>query len=150
ALSGRLADPREWASASPPPADSVVIDDALLARPPLEAAETPDWSGSIRRLPRSDPLPLDLRGVVLLRLHDQVTTDDIVPWGAQTHALLADLESLADWAFAPLETGFAARARAHRGGFVVAGEQYGVGSRSPYPAMVLRALAVQAVLARSF
>jgi aconitate hydratase len=61
-----------------------------------------------------------------------------------------DLGALAHHAFAGLDPAFAERALAHGGGFVVAGRGYGLGNGRAEPALVLAALGVRAVAARSF
>ena len=69
--------------------------------------------------------------------------------GRACSSLVGDFEALSDHAFGDLDAEFAARARALRGGFVVAGERFGAGIPWDTAALVLVKLGVRAVMARS-
>jgi aconitate hydratase len=147
AVSGRITDPRELGSGRELPVEPVeyVIDDALLERPaPGERPAGP------RPAPRPPALLAGLRGIVLLRVGDAVSSDHIVAGGAQVQADPSDVGGLAERTFATLDPEFAARARAHGGGFVVARHHYGVGSARAQAALAVVELGVRAVMARSF
>ncbi len=153
ALAGRIADPREL-PLSPPGATvdgRSDIDDALLVKPaPVPAGAELTHGAAVRALPALPPIVATLRGVVLLRLGDRVGTDAALPSGPKVRRHHADLPALADHLFAGIDRDFPARARAHGGGFLVAGSDYGSGARSPLAALALVQLGVRAILARSF
>jgi aconitate hydratase len=100
--------------------------------------------------PRPESLEAGLRGPVLLRLGDEVSTDQVLPWGARVTPLIGDLEALAEHAFAGIDPQFAARARQHHGGFVVAGTNFGLGPPRLFAALALLELGVRATLALSY
>jgi aconitate hydratase len=79
-----------------------------------------------------------------------VTVDQILPWGAKVRPWHADVRGLAEYAFAGLDTAFAARAIRDQGGFVVAGVAFGTGGCRSQAAIVMTQLGIRAVLARSF
>ena len=153
ALSGRVADPREL----PPATLSFTMPERLppceviAARPAAGEAVAPIERGSaIRPLPSLPPMVATLRGVVLQRFPDRVRTDRVLPDGPRVWRHRSDAAALADHLYAGLDPGFASRARALGGGFVVAGARYGVGPRRPHAAMAMVALGVRVVIADSF
>jgi aconitate hydratase len=153
ARAGRIADPRELA----PPAARFRLPDRYApcgvepARPGAARASLEIVRGpSIRPLPERTPLPATLRGVVLQRFPDRVSTERALPFGPRVVRHRGDLLRLAEHLFAGLDPTFAARAHARGGGIVVAGAEYGIGPHRAHlvPAMV--ALGVRAVIATSF
>jgi aconitate hydratase len=154
AVAGEIVAPEEM---GPPPQiampASLIIDDSMI-QPPLPPAQA--RAVEIERGPTIAPLPTrgaldeELRGPVLLKLGDNVTTDDILPAGAQILPLRSNIPALSRFAFARLDPDFVRRAQEAGGGFVVAGENYGQGSSREHAALVPMYLGVRAVLARSF
>jgi aconitate hydratase len=145
ARDGRLRDPRDedWPreSAAPP-----MVGAEVLRLAPFESSAAPPPG---RRVPLGSPLEGPLRGHVLLRLGDHVGSDQVLPWGARVRSLVGDFAALSEHAFGDLDAGFAARARAYHGGFIVAGERFGEGVPWDTAALVLVQLGVRAVMARS-
>ena len=86
-----------------------------------------------------------IEGRVVLKLGDGISTDHIIP-GRFFH-LRSQPEELARHAFADLDPDFFQRAR---GGIVVGGSNFGLGSSREHAALVLKIAGVRAVLARSF
>jgi len=86
-----------------------------------------------------------IEGRVVLKLGDGVSTDHIVP-GRFFH-LRSHPEELARRAFADFDPSFFERAR---GGIVVGGRNFGLGSSREHAALVLKIAGVRAVLAQSF
>ena len=58
--------------------------------------------------------------------------------------------SLSEYVFRPIDPSFVTRAKEKRGGFIVAGENYGQGSSREHAALAPMYLGVKAVLAKSF
>ena len=151
AMTGRICDPRElevdFERHLEP--QRYASDPAWLLEPGSDGAEPPTDT-TRPRFPQSEPLETGLRGTVLIRVGDQVGTDQILPWGARMAPLIGDLGALADNAFATSDPEFAARARARQGGFVVAGRDFGTGVPRLYAALALLDLGVRATLALSY
>ncbi len=155
AIAGRLADPRRLEPVRTPDAyaDGYLVDDSMLIRPvdETEAAKT-----ELRRAPNIQPIrpqeppPQVLRGEVLLKVGDGISTDDILPAGPHTLHLRSNLPELAMHAFSLIDRGFARRATEKGGGFIVGGENYGQGSSREHAALAPWQLHVTAVLAKSF
>lgn len=153
ALAGRLADPRELpapAATFPAPARVVPCEVAPVRPPAARAALEVVRGETIRPLPALAPMAGTLRGVVLQRFPDRVTTDRILPTGPTVWRHRGDVAALADHLYAGFDPTFAARARALGGGFVTAGADYGIGPHRPHAALALVALGVRAVIAPSF
>jgi aconitate hydratase len=109
----------------------------------------PAWVG-LPAVPLGEPLAGPVRGRVLIRCGDGVTTEQVLPWGARIEPLAGDIGALRVHAFATLDPGFAGRAVACGGGLVLAGDSLGHGEPREQAALVLASLGVRAVIARSW
>jgi aconitate hydratase len=149
AAHGRVADPRALpAESANGQEEAYVVNDRLLVRPAPES----EASGADRKsaLALSPGIRGPLRGVILLAVGDHVGAAHILPWGARVRPHALQIEALAGFAFAGLDPTFVARARAEGGGFLVAGSGLGAGERREQVAMILVALGIRGILARSF
>ena len=152
ALTGRISDPRALPripEVRSIPAVYLIDDSQILA--PAPAGEVAIVRGpNIAPLPTFASLPTRVAGQLLKKLGDDISTDDILPAGAEILPLRSNIPALARFAFRSLDPGFAARAAREGGSFVVAGRNYGQGSSREHAAMVLRYLGIQVVIAESF
>ena len=154
ALAGEIRDPRTLGE---PPRitlpERFAVDDRMII-PPLPEAEAAKVEISrgpnIKPVPRGQPLPEDLEGEVLAALGDNITTDDIMPAGADLLPLRSNVPALALHVLERVRPGFAARAQQRGGGFLAGGANYGQGSSREHAALCPRYLGVRAVLAQSF
>lgn len=153
ARAGSVADPRE----RPPSATRFPMPDRfapcqlVTPRPVLERAAIEIVHGdTIGPLPSLPPLVTTLRGVVLQRFPDRLGTDRALPVGPRVWRHRGDPAAMAEHLYAGLDSGFAARARALGGGFVVAGADYGIGPHRPHVVLAMVALGVRAVIATSY
>ena len=105
---------------------------------------------NIKPMPRFQPVPDKLTGEVLLKVGDNITTDDILPGGSEIMSLRSNIPEISEYAFHNVDGDFSGRALAKRGGFIIGGENYGQGSSREHAAIVLRYLGVKAVVAKSF
>lgn len=152
ALEGVIRDPRRLGA---PPAVAVpaafTVDDGLIVEPPADGRSVPIVRGeSIKPIPRARPVDEVLAGEVLLKVGDNINTDDIAPSGARLMPLRSNVPALAEHTFAPIDPTFATRAKAAGGGLVVAGENYGQGSSREVAVLCPLHLGLRAVIARSF
>jgi aconitate hydratase len=160
ALTGRITDPRELAGklgidhpGDPTPDRTSVNTDMFVAPlPPDEAASVGLVKGpNIVSLPDFDPLPDEIRGQVLLKLGDNISTDEISPAGARALPFRSNVPKLAEFTFAGVDEQYAARAAELDGPhLVVAGDNYGQGSSREHAAITPRFLRLRVVLAKSF
>ena len=152
ALAGCITDPRTLGA--PPEVEmpeSFEIDDSGIIRPPEDGSGVEIIRGpNIKPIPRRDPLPETLEGEVLLKLEDNITTDHIMPAGAEILPLRSNIPAISEYVFKRVDPSFARRAREAGGGFVVAGENYGQGSSREHAALAPMYLGLKAVVAKSF
>jgi aconitate hydratase len=165
ALTGKITDPRrlpELLGIQYPhielPEEFIVNDNMI--EPPLsekEAAEAEVLRGSTIVVPEQPTtLPDDLRGEVLIKCGDKITTDHIMPAGAFLKHR-SNVPEYAKFVFNCFnEKGrptFAERAMrvkgAGRAGIVVAGASYGQGSSREHAALCPMYLGVRAVVAKT-
>jgi aconitate hydratase len=158
ALFGRITDPRTLDIPYPRLADpaAVAVNTALLAPPlpPAEARLVELVKGpNIRSLPEFDPLPDSLALPLLLKMGDDVSTDEILPAGAKVLPYRSNIQKIEDFAFERIDSTYVERARAVRattGHAVVAGRNYGQGSSREHAAVAPRDLGLRVVLAKGF
>ena len=158
AVKGVITDPRDlgdYPEVSLP--ERFIINDTLLI-PPLpedEAKKVEIIRGpNIAPLPAFDPLPETLEGVVLLKVGDNITTDHIMPAGAQILPLRSNLPSISKFVYKNVDAEFAENAlklkEKGKAVMVVGGENYGQGSSREHAALAPRYLGVRVKLAKSF
>ncbi len=161
AITGCVTDPRTLDVAYPKISmpKHFLLDDGMLQPPAgeTEAQAVEVVRGStIVKPPSGEPLPDELRGEVLIKVGEKITTDHIMPAGS----LLKYRSNVPEYAryvfqcFNELgEPTFAERALAARAqdwaGVIVAAESYGQGSSREHAALCPMHLGVKVVLARS-
>lgn len=162
AVNGRFTDPETWgdAPARPLPTDvpSAPSIRHLFVFPPEDGSDVEVLRGpNIAALETFPPFEGDFEGRVTIRLGDNVTTDHIMPAGAEILALRSNVPAIAEHVFSRVDKGFVARARAASPeggagggrGIIVAGDNYGQGSSREHAALAPRHLGIRVVLARS-
>ncbi|MBW2358110.1 MAG: aconitate hydratase [Deltaproteobacteria bacterium] len=152
ALAGRLVHPAEL-GALPDVADPEIflVDDSMIIPPPAKTDEiTIRMSPNIKPLPELDQLPDYLKLKLLLKLGDNITTDDILPGGSKVLPLRSNLPAISQHVYALKAPGFAEEARSDGDVVILGGENYGQGSSREHAALAPRFLGVRAVLAKSF
>lgn len=156
-----ITDPRQWATDNGvdypalnlPERHSVNID---MLVPPLEPDEarriTPVKGPNISRLPDPEPLLDAFEAPVLLKVGDNVSTDEISPAGARALPYRSNIPKLAQFSFTQIDESYPERALQARetGHIVVGGENYGQGSSREHAAIALRHLGLRVVVAKSF
>ena len=100
------------------------------------------------------PLGAELQGEVVLKVGDGITTDHIMPAGAEITALRSNIPVISEYVFSRVDENFVSRAKNMRDsgkcGFIVAGKNYGQGSSREHAALAPRHLGIRAVMALSF
>ena len=152
ALNGVITDPRTLGSPIRITApQQYLVDDNMIVHP-TDAPETVEVirGPNIKPVPIAQPIPDLLTGRVLLKVEDNITTDHIMPAGAQVLPLRSNLPAIAEYVFWRVDPDFVQRAREWVGGFVVGGINYGQGSSREHAALAPMHLGLQAVFAKSF
>ncbi len=152
AIYGKITDPRKlgvFPKIILP--EKYLIDDNMFLFP-TEATRTTEivMGPNIKPLPTFQPLQSKLSGEVLLKLGDNISTDDILPGGSEIMSLRSNIPEISNYTFCRVDAGFPQRALQKGGGFIVGGENYGQGSSREHAALAPKYLGVKAVLAKSF
>lgn len=152
ALTGVLTDPRTLGAApSLQMPAAFLVDDNMIVPPPADGSDVEIVRGpNIKPLPTRGPLADEIAAEVLLKTGDNITTDHIMPAGAQILPLRSNIPAMSEHCFTRVDPTFPARARAAGSGFIVGGENYGQGSSREHAALVPMYLGVQAVIVKSF
>jgi aconitate hydratase len=151
ALYGEITDPRKLGKHP-----KITLPKTLEVDHNMFIFPAKSFTGEVRRgpnikpLPNFPPIPEKLMGEVLLKLGDNVSTDDILPGGSEVMALRSNIPEISKHVFRYVNPGFASRALKKGGGFIVGGENYGQGSSREHAALAPRYLGVKAVITKSF
>ncbi len=127
------------------------IDDSMVLEPAADGSAVEITRGpNIKPLPISEPLADAVEVKTLLKLADNITTDDIMPAGAKILPLRSNIEAISEYVFAGIDADFAKNAKAADKGCIVGRENYGQGSSREHAALAPMYLGVKAVLVQSF
>ena len=152
ALKGVIADPRDLGR--PPTVKELAsypVDDSGYVLPPRNRRDVAVYRGpNIGTVPIPGDLLDTIEGEVLIKVEDGISTDHILPGGAEVLPLRSNIAAIAEFTFAYLDRGFVARAKAKGGGVIVGGDNYGQGSSREHAAAAPMHLGVKLVLAKSF
>ena len=156
AIRGELTDPRTVGRAPKVRLPKhFLIDDSMILPPPDDGSKVTVIKGpNISPITETAPLSESLRGLVLLKVGDNITTDDIIPAGAKILPLRSNIPKLSRFTFSGIDPGFVERAeeagKGAEAGIIVGGENYGQGSSREHAALVCIYLGVKVVIAGSF
>lgn len=154
ALTGVLTDPRTLDVDLEVPQPEHFEHNDNLVIPPVEPGHEAEVE--VVRGPNIHPFPLGkalaetVSGKVLLKMEDNITTDHIMPSNAKLLPYRSNIPYLSDYCLTPVDAAFPARAKAEKGGILVAGQNYGQGSSREHAALVPLYLGIRAVVAKSF
>ena len=154
ALTGVLTDPRTLDIDLEVPQPEHFEHNDNLVIPPVEPGHEAEVE--VVRGPNIHPFPLGkalaetVSGKVLLKMEDNITTDHIMPSNAKLLPYRSNIPYLSDYCLTPVDAAFPARAKAEKGGILVAGQNYGQGSSREHAALVPLYLGIRAVVAKSF
>ncbi|SRX95557.1 aconitate hydratase [Rhodococcus jostii RHA1] [Mycobacterium shimoidei] len=161
ALTGVITDPREWASKAKmdyPKLDlpqQSSVNTAMLVEPlPEDEARQvePVKGPNVSDLPELSRLPDEIEGPVLLKVADNISTDEISPAGARALPFRSNIPKLAEFSFTQIDESYPDRAQqtGEAGHVIVGGDNYGQGSSREHAAIAPRYLGLRVVIAKSF
>ncbi len=159
ALKGVITDPRDLAREMnypriPDPDNPTVNAEMLVAPPDPETARNVELKKgpNIKSLPEFDALPPTLEIPVLLKVGDDISTDEILPAGARVLPYRSNIPKISEFTFSAVDETYPERALEvrDRGGHAVVGrDNYGQGSSREHAALAPRHLGLRVVLART-
>lgn len=157
AITGRITDPRDVFDVSNLK-DCVEpltykVDDCLIISP--KDVEDPKSIEIIRGdnivpLPERGTLKEKIEATAVLKLGDNITTDDIIPGGANILKYIANIPKFAEYTFCYTDPTFVQRAKELKHTIIIGGENYGQGSSREHAALLPMYLGVEAVFAKSY
>ncbi len=131
-----------------------MINDNMIIKPQRDTQTIQVIKGpNIKEVPVKEPLGEKIEADVLLKLGDNITTDDIMPAGSAILPLRSNIPAISEYVFSNIDPTFSKRAKetkASGGGIIIGGENYGQGSSREHAAIAPMYLGIQAVIARSF
>ena len=152
AITGVITDPRDLGIEFPeiPEPESYSRNDSMVIPPSTEPEEVTVSRGpNIVSLGSFEAMADTLRGRVLIKVGDNITTDHIMPAGRWLK-YRSNVPKYSEATFNLIDPDFPKRSREWGGGLIVAGENYGQGSSREHAALVPRWMGVKAVIAKSF
>ncbi|NLM05107.1 MAG: aconitate hydratase [Clostridiales bacterium] len=105
---------------------------------------------NIKPFPINDALPDTLSANVLLKVSDNITTDDIMPSHARLLPYRSNIPYLSKYCMSTIDKDFWKKCEEYDTGFILAGENYGQGSSREHAALVPLYLGIKGVIAKSF
>lgn len=158
ALTGKITDPRtlnvNYPKMKEPEHPTIDID--LLDEPisPMEAQKVELVKGpNIASIPEMDDLPDELEIPVLLKMEDNISTDEILAGGARVLPYRSNLPEISKFTFEIIDETYYDRAmkiRENGGHAVVGGYNYGQGSSREHAALAPRYLGLRVALVKDF
>ncbi len=155
ALTGVITDPRTLGMPYPEfkEPEKIIINTDMLLAPSDDSSEIELEKGpNIKRLPIFDELSDNLEGPALLKVGDDISTDEIMPAGSKVLPFRSNIEAISKFVFVQIDETYPARAGKFQstGSFIVGGNNYGQGSSREHAALAPRYLGVRCVLVKSF
>ncbi len=152
AINGYLSDPRDLGK---PPIvkepESFFVNDNLIIPPANNPDKVKIIKGpNIKPFPTGKPLGSKIQGKVLIKVKDNITTDHIMPSNAKLLPYRSNIPYLSNYCLTPCDKDFPKKAKKNKGGFIIAGINYGQGSSREHAALVPLYLGIKAVLVKSF
>ncbi len=161
ALSGKITDPRDLSTKMKrtyprfeQPETEIIHTDMLLA-PPEDGQKIELQKGpNIKTLPELKPLQDEAKVPVLLKMGDNISTDEILKAGAEVLPFRSNLPEISKYCYTVIDETFYDRAMAAKeefgGHVVVAADNYAQGSSREHAALAPKYLGQVAVIAKSY
>lgn len=152
ALTGEITDPRDLKIPYPKfeePKKITIVD--TLTKPSNTQKEL-IMGPNIQKLPTFDQLSDDIEGPCLLKMGNNISTDEIMPAGSKVLPFRSNIPEISKFTFGQLDESYYDRAMEHQvtGSLLIGGSNYGQGSSREHAAISPRYLGVKAVIAKSY
>lgn len=158
ALTGEITDPRTLGPKAPkiravknPTIDLNLLDAPL---PKEEARKVAIHKGpNIASIPEMDAMPDNLQIPILLKMGENISTDEILAGGSRVLPFRSNLPEISKFAFEIIDKTYYRRGKdsvPHGGHAIVAGANYGQGSSREHAALAPRYLGLRVALVKDF
>lgn len=157
ALTGEITDPRtledthdmtypNWEEP-----EEILVDDSGLSPPPENPGGDLEKGPNVKSLPEFEEVSESITGPVLMKVGDDISTDEIMPAGSEVLPYRSNVPKISEWVFDQIEEGFYERAEdAGAPWMAVGGSNYGQGSSREHAALAPYHLGMRAALAVSY
>lgn len=151
AITGVITDPRDLGMVYPRYKEPTKIELVSELSPPGEKMDL-IMGPNIKPLPKFEKLVDHIEGPVLLKMGDNVSTDEILPAGTKVLPFRSNIPEISKFTFSQIDETYYDRAMKHQknGSLLIGGNNYGQGSSREHAAISPRYLGVQAVIAKSY
>ncbi|MCK4934902.1 MAG: aconitate hydratase [Simkaniaceae bacterium] len=154
AITGVITDPRTLDMPYPKYRDPETMETVDELTPPPKDGKRQEliMGPNIKPLPKFDPLEKHIEGPVLLKVGNNVSTDEILPAGTKVLPFRSNIPEISKFTFGQVDETYYDRAMKHQktGSLIVGGSNYGQGSSREHAAISPRFLGVKAVIAKSY
>jgi aconitate hydratase len=157
AITGKITDPRDVINSdhlkSIQEPSEYKIDNSMIIKPEDVAnrnAVEIIRGENIAPLPQGGPLRHIIEATVVIKLGDDITTDDIIPANSEILKYIANTPKFAEYTFHYTNPTFVQRIKKLDFSIIVGGENYGQGSSREHAALLPMFLGVEVVIAKSF
>ncbi|UCD31366.1 MAG: aconitate hydratase, partial [Desulfobacterales bacterium] len=155
ALIGIITDPRSLEMDYPRFVESEKyrINTAMLVAPTNREENVQLEKGpNIKPLPKFNPMPDTLSGPVLIKVGDNISTDEVMPAGARVLPFRSNIPEISKFTFSRIDETYYDRATENQrqDSFAICGSNYGQGSSREHAVIGPRYLGLRAVIAKTF
>lgn len=155
ALKGEITDPRTLNLSYPrfrDPEKNITNTEMLVSPLGPGNQEQLEKGPNIKPLPDFAPVPDEMDCAILIKVGDDVSTDEIMPAGAEVLPFRSNIPGISQFVFRQIDEDFANRALKYHGEghVIVGGENYGQGSSREHASLAPRYLGTKVVIAKSF
>ncbi|MEM7174612.1 MAG: aconitate hydratase [Chlamydiota bacterium] len=154
AITGKITDPRDLKMDYPKYEEPTKIElvDELSPPPPRKEAGELMMGPNIKPLPKFDSLADHIEGPVLLKMGNNISTDEILPAGTKVLPFRSNVPEISRFTFCQIDESYYDRAMQFqsKGSLLIGGSNYGQGSSREHAAISPRYLGVKAVIAKSY
>jgi aconitate hydratase len=151
AITGVITDPRTLNMPYPKysePSEIELVDELSPPGDKMDLIMGPN----IKPLPSFEKLADHIEGPVLLKMGDNISTDEILPAGTKVLPFRSNIPEISKFTFGQVDESYYDRAMKHQktGSIIVGGNNYGQGSSREHAAISPRYLGVKAVIVKSY
>ncbi len=161
ALTGKITDPRDLEKLYDmkypkyeAPEIEIINRDMLVAPPKNSTALELKKGPNIKSLPEMEGLKSDYTVPVLLKMGDNISTDEIMKAGAEVLPFRSNIPKISEYSYTVIDDTFYKRAleakEQYGGHIVIAGENYAQGSSREHAAIAPKYLGQVAVIAKDY
>jgi aconitate hydratase len=158
ALTGVITDPRQLGIPYPKvkiPRKRVINEEMLIAPAAGKAAHEIELvkGPNIEFLPELIAFPEDLELPILLKVGDDISTDEILQGGARVLPYRSNIPKISEFTYEIIDPTYAKRAMEQKkqsDHVIIGGENYGQGSSREHAALAPRYLGLRLVIAKTF